>query len=73
MHSPLCAGVVLYVVLAGCLPFDEDDLPTLFRAISAAQYETPPWLSRQAVDILRRMLDPNPQTRCALPGGLCIV
>lgn len=27
------AGVVLYVVLAGCLPFDEDDLPTLFAKV----------------------------------------
>ncbi len=25
--------MVLYVMLAGCLPFDEDDLPTLFAKV----------------------------------------
>ena len=34
---PCVPGVVLYVILSGCLPFDEDDLVTLFHKISAAQ------------------------------------
>ncbi|KAL4536083.1 hypothetical protein Ndes2437B_g05516 [Nannochloris sp. 'desiccata'] len=41
-------GVVLYVVLAGCLPFDEDDLVEMFQRISQADYETPPWLSKRS-------------------------
>lgn len=56
-------GVVLYVVLAGCLPFDEDDLVSLFRKISAADYEAPPWLSDEAVALLASMLNPVPEQR----------
>lgn len=54
-------------MLAGCLPFDEDDLAALFRSISAARYEVPPWLSRGAVGLLAAMLSPRPEDRCA--GG----
>ncbi|KAI7845902.1 hypothetical protein COHA_000635 [Chlorella ohadii] len=57
------ASVVLYVMLAGCLPFDEDDLPTLFAKVMAAQYEVPPWLSPDAVALLGAMLNPDPTGR----------
>ena len=62
---PCGAGVVLYVVLAGCLPFDEDDLAALFRKISAAAYEVPPWLSADAAGLLAVMLNPDPEARWA--------
>ena len=54
---------MLYVTLAGCLPFDEDDLPTLFKKIAAADFEVPPWVSRPATALLRRMLNPDPKDR----------
>ncbi|PRW55916.1 CBL-interacting serine threonine- kinase 3-like [Chlorella sorokiniana] len=56
-------GVVLYVMLAGCLPFDEDDLPTLFAKVMAAQCEVPPWLSADAVALLGVVLNPDPAAR----------
>jgi len=59
-------GVVLYVVLAGCLPFDEDDLVTMFQRISQADYETPPWLSSDAADIIKSMLTADPNQRTTL-------
>ncbi|PSC71591.1 CBL-interacting kinase 32 [Micractinium conductrix] len=59
-------GVVLYVILSGCLPFDEDDLVTLFHKISAAQYEVPPWLSHEAVALLAAMLQPAPEQRATI-------
>lgn len=62
---PACPGVVLYVMLAGCLPFDEDDLVSLFHKISAAAYEVPPWLSDEAVSLLAAMLQPEPEARWA--------
>ncbi|KAG7669363.1 hypothetical protein KSW81_007518 [Nannochloris sp. 'desiccata'] len=59
-------GVVLYVVLAGCLPFDEDDLVEMFQRISQADYETPPWLSNEAADIIKSMLTADPSQRISL-------
>ena len=75
LHLPACpllicpAGVLLYVILAGCLPFDEDDLVALFHKISAAQYEVPPWLSPDAVGLLRSMMSPEPGDRWG--SGCC--
>ena len=62
-RSPPPTGVVLYAMLAGCLPFDEDALPALFAKISAADYAVPPWLSDDAAALLDAMLRPDPEQR----------
>ena len=59
-------GVVLYVMLCGCLPFDEETLPDLFDKISRAEFETPPWLSENAASILRSTIEANPSKRATL-------
>ncbi|KAF8730454.1 hypothetical protein HU200_017032 [Digitaria exilis] len=56
-------GVILYVLLAGYLPFDEVDLTTLYGKIESADYSFPPWFSGGAKSLIRRILDPNPETR----------
>lgn len=56
-------GVVLYVMLAGCLPFDEDDLVSLFQKISTAEYEMPPWITTEAASIISAMLQADPAGR----------
>lgn len=56
-------GVILYVLMAGYLPFEEADLPTLFRRISAAEFVCPYWFSAGAKTLIHKILDPNPKTR----------
>ncbi|KAH7650628.1 Non-specific serine/threonine protein kinase protein [Dioscorea alata] len=56
-------GVILYVLMAGFLPFDEIDLPTLYRKINAAEFSYPSWFSADAKSLINRILDPNPKTR----------
>eukprot|EP00252_Welwitschia_mirabilis_P008829 TRINITY_DN2103_c0_g1_i2.p1 TRINITY_DN2103_c0_g1~~TRINITY_DN2103_c0_g1_i2.p1 ORF type:complete len:468 (+),score=82.84 TRINITY_DN2103_c0_g1_i2:148-1551(+) len=56
-------GVILFVLMAGYLPFDEVDLTSLYRKISAAEFSCPNWFSGSANDLISRILDPNPQTR----------
>ena len=56
-------GVVLYVILAGCLPFDEENLVQLFEKVSAGEYTMPMWLSDDAQDMLRSMLQVDPLQR----------
>lgn len=56
-------GVILYVLMAGYLPFEEADLPTLFRRIGAAEFVCPLWFSAGAKTLIHKILDPNPKTR----------
>jgi len=55
-------GVILYVLMAGYLPFEENDLPSLYEKIIAAKYSCPYWFSPGATSLIRRILDPNPRT-----------
>lgn len=52
-------------MLAGCLPFEEPDLATLFRRISRAQYDMPPWFSAEQRALLGKMLVIDPEERYA--------
>ncbi|KAJ0985729.1 hypothetical protein J5N97_004085 [Dioscorea zingiberensis] len=56
-------GVILFVLMAGYLPFDETDLPGLYRKINAAEFSYPSWFSEDAKSLIHRILDPNPKTR----------
>ena len=56
-------GVVCYVILAGCLPFDEENMVQLFEKVSAGEYTMPVWLSEEARAFLRSMLQVDPSKR----------
>ncbi|KNA24768.1 hypothetical protein SOVF_013030 isoform A [Spinacia oleracea] len=56
-------GIILYVLMAGYLPFDELDLTTLYSKIANAEFSFPSWFSMGAKSLIKRILDPNPQTR----------
>ena len=45
-------GVILYVLLAGFLPFDEPNMTDLFRKIFAADVAYPNWFSPEAICML---------------------
>ncbi|XP_059636397.1 CBL-interacting serine/threonine-protein kinase 8 isoform X2 [Cornus florida] len=56
-------GVILYVLIAGYLPFDEIDLTTLYSKIDKAEFSCPSWFPVDARSLIYRILDPNPETR----------
>ncbi|XP_071722413.1 CBL-interacting serine/threonine-protein kinase 8-like [Rutidosis leptorrhynchoides] len=56
-------GVILYVLMAGYLPFDELDISTLYSKIEKADFSCPSWFPVGAKSLIHRMLDPNPGTR----------
>lgn len=56
-------GVILYVLLAGFLPFDEPHMSALFRKIQKAEYSFPPWFSKPVRNLIARILVPNPADR----------
>ncbi|KAF2629620.1 Pkinase-domain-containing protein [Macroventuria anomochaeta] len=63
-------GVILYVLLTGTPPFnysgDDRDLKYLFRAIEKGEYVLPDTLSREAADLIKRILIPDPKRRVGL-------
>ncbi|XP_019192610.1 PREDICTED: CBL-interacting serine/threonine-protein kinase 24-like [Ipomoea nil] len=61
-------GVILYVLMAGYLPFNEPDLPTLYQKINAAEFVCPFWFSPGAISLIQKILDPNPETRIKIEG-----
>ncbi|GAB4828275.1 Son of sevenless 2 [Ancistrocladus abbreviatus] len=61
-------GVILYVLMAGYLPFEEANLPTLYKKISAAEFTCPFWFSPSAKSLIDKILDPNPKSRIKIEG-----
>ncbi|GAA95657.1 uncharacterized protein L969DRAFT_92784 [Mixia osmundae IAM 14324] len=49
-------GVILYVMLCGRLPFDDDHIPLLFKKINGGVFTLPPYLTPGARHLLSRML-----------------
>ena len=59
-------GVVLYCMLVGKLPFDDEDIKVLYYNIKSANYFLPPFLSNISQDLIRRILTTNPKRRISL-------
>ncbi|EXF81500.1 hypothetical protein CFIO01_10323 [Colletotrichum fioriniae PJ7] len=59
-------GVILYALLAACLPFDDPDIGALLQKTKRGIYEIPDFLSPEAKDLIRRMLVANPDTRISI-------
>lgn len=59
-------GVVLYVLLAGYLPFHDSNLMEMYRKIGKAEFKCPNWFPSEARRLLCKMLDPNPDTRICM-------
>jgi serine/threonine protein kinase len=80
-------GVILFVLMAGYLPFDDANLMKLYKMVSynlgfpikftsnygmnlsclslqicKANVSFPPWISHGAKKLMKRILDPNPNT-----------
>ncbi|MQM10481.1 hypothetical protein Taro_043377 [Colocasia esculenta] len=56
-------GVILYVLLAGFLPFQDDNVVAMYKKIQRGDFKCPPWFSSDARRLVTKLLDPNPNTR----------
>ncbi|KAK8471023.1 hypothetical protein PHAVU_003G121600 [Phaseolus vulgaris] len=61
-------GVLLYVILTGCLPFDDRNMVVLYQKIFKGDVQIPKWLSPGAQNLIKRILDPNPEKRITIAG-----
>ncbi|PTD03779.1 putative serine/threonine-protein kinase HSL1 [Fusarium culmorum] len=59
-------GVILFAMLTATLPFDDPDIRVMMSKTKKGQYEMPNYLSPEAEDLIRRMLQVNPDRRITL-------
>ena len=60
-------GVILYALLCGSLPFDDESIPSLFKKIKSGMYSLPTHLSQLAKNLIPRMLEVDPMKRITIP------
>ncbi|KIP10032.1 hypothetical protein PHLGIDRAFT_59535, partial [Phlebiopsis gigantea 11061_1 CR5-6] len=56
-------GIVLYALLAGKLPFDDDDMGVLLDKVKIGKFMMPTHLDPSAKDLISKMLEKNPIKR----------
>jgi serine/threonine protein kinase len=59
-------GVILYALLCGSLPFDDESIPNLFKKIKSGMYSLPTHLSQLARNLIPRMLEVDPMKRITI-------
>ena len=59
-------GIVLYVLVCGKVPFDDQSMPQLHAKIKKGYVEYPPWLTPECRNLIARMLTTNPAERASL-------
>ncbi|KAI9471149.1 kinase-like domain-containing protein, partial [Coemansia mojavensis] len=59
-------GVVLYVLVCGKVPFDDQSMPALHAKIKRGHVEYPAWLSPECRHLLSRLLVVNPRRRATM-------
>lgn len=64
-------GVILFTFLAGYNPFDDDVYVSLLQKIKRSHYTLPPELSAEAVDLIRRALQPDCNRRITMGEIMC--
>lgn len=56
-------GIILFVLVAGYLPFNDANLMAMYRKIYRGEFRCPKWTSPELRDLIGRLLDRNPDTR----------
>ncbi|KAL1644711.1 Serine/threonine-protein kinase [Diplodia intermedia] len=59
-------GIVLYVLVCGKVPFDDQSMPQLHAKIKKGHVEYPPWLTAECKNLISRMLVTDPKQRATL-------
>lgn len=60
-------GVILYCLLTGMLPFDDDDESVMRDKIIQGDFEDPTWLSTESRDLIKNLLQKDSTQRLTLP------
>jgi len=59
-------GVILFALLTNTRPFDAPTIPEISKRIKCGRYSMPGYVSKQAKDLVQRMLTVNPEKRISI-------
>ncbi|KAJ7017746.1 kinase-like domain-containing protein [Mycena alexandri] len=59
-------GIILYCLLTGTLPFDDDDENLMRQKIIVGEFEDPEWLSIEARDLIKNIIQQDPTKRLGI-------
>lgn len=59
-------GVILYALLVGALPFDDDNLKQLLEKIKKGHFLIPSYVPQECQELLRKMIEIDPNKRFTL-------
>ncbi|OVA09865.1 Protein kinase domain [Macleaya cordata] len=59
-------GIILFVFLAGYIPFDDSNIVLMYQKILRKDYKFPSWFSKPVRKVISNLLDPNPDTRMSI-------
>ncbi|CAA3024493.1 CBL-interacting serine/threonine-protein kinase 12-like [Olea europaea var. sylvestris] len=60
-------GVILFVLMAGHLPFHDQNIMAMYKKIYKGEFRCPRWFTPELIRFLTRLLDTNPETRLTIP------
>uniref|UniRef100_A0A7N0RE01 non-specific serine/threonine protein kinase n=1 Tax=Kalanchoe fedtschenkoi TaxID=63787 RepID=A0A7N0RE01_KALFE len=60
-------GVILFVLMAGYLPFHDQNVMNMYKKIYKGEFRCARWFSPELTKLLHRLLDTNPATRITIP------
>lgn len=61
-------GVILYVLLAGFLPFQDENVMKMYNKVFKSEYEFPPWFSHESKRLISKLLVADPDRRISIPA-----
>lgn len=74
-------GVILYALLAGFLPFQHENLISMYNKVFKEEYQFPPWFSPESKRLISKILVADPERRITIASimnvpwfqkGLCL-
>ncbi|ESR62757.1 hypothetical protein CICLE_v10015080mg [Citrus x clementina] len=60
-------GVILFVLMAGYLPFQDQNIMVMYKKIYKGEFRSPRWFSPDLIRLLTKLLDTNPDKRITIP------
>ncbi|CAD8170425.1 unnamed protein product [Paramecium octaurelia] len=60
------SGIILYAMICGCVPFEDQNTKRLYEKIKTSDFHLPKHVSLQAGDLLKKLLMKDPQQRITL-------